>query len=510
MQNKTWQDLTRQGMEAFRQNQYQDALILLQHAERKAPGVREVRYWLANALRMTGNSERAQNLFRQLLAENPADTDAAFGLGYLLLSLGRTEDAADVLHATARQEGIGTEGLLQIAGFLRNCNRFDAAIELCRQARDLEPERADLHFKLARLYQGTGDFERARNTLHQVLDLDPATGPAWTLLAQQKQFTDREDSDFLRLEQAALGSLGEEADMCVAFALGKALDDLGDYPGAWEQYTRGNRIKAASQAWNPRQWTDYVRECTATLPSPAPGRIASTRKPVFIVGMPRSGTTLLEQMLDRHPGIEGRGETNLLAYFAGQLQQGGALSPSQKREMGDYFWDQLRQQGAADGVYVDKNPLNFRYLGQLFQLLPDARVLHVERDGRDSGLSCYFQLFEHDDMAFSYKPEHIVQFHAGYRELMAHWQNTWPQRIHSVRYAELVKDSKNVLAEVLEFIGVDWNEAVMQITAPGSVVRTASVWQARQKVHSRSVARWRNYHQQAPEFFDRLAHTGKQ
>lgn len=510
MQNQTWQDLTRQGMEAFRQNQYQDALILLQHAERKAPGVREVRYWLANALRMTGNSERAQNLFRQLLAENPADTDAAFGLAYLLLSLGRTDDAADILGATARQEGMGTEELLQIAGFLRNCNHFDAAIELCRQARGLEPERADIHFKLARLYQGTGDFERARNTLHRVLDLDPATGPAWTLLAHQKQFAHREDSDFVRLEEAARGSLGEEADMCVAFAFGKALDDLGDYPGAWEQYTRGNRIKAAGQAWNPREWSDYVRECIATLPSPAPGRTASRRKPVFIVGMPRSGTTLLEQMLDRHPRIEGRGETNLLAHFADQLKQAGALSSSQKREMGDYFWEQLRQQGADDGVYVDKNPLNFRYLGQLFQLLPDARVLHVERDGRDSGLSCYFQLFEHDDMAFSYQPDHVVQFHAGYRDLMAHWQRTWPQRIRSVRYAELVMDRKKVLADTLEFIGVDWDDAVLKTAAPGSVVRTASVWQARQEVHTRSVARWRNYYQQAPDFFDRLAKPGKE
>lgn len=509
MQNQSWQALTRQGIDAFRQKRYQDALILLQHAERKAPRVREVRYWLANTLRMTGNAGRSESLFRKLLAENPADIDAAFGLGYLLLSVGRTENAAEVLQATARQDGMEMEALLQIAGFLRNCNRFDAAIEVCERTRDMEPGRADLHFKLARLLQSTGRFDRALETLRLVLEMEPATGPAWTLLAQQKPFTEREDSDFLRLEQAAGAALGEEADMCVAFAYGKALDDLGDHTGAWAQYLRGNRIKAAAQPWNPGAWSTFVNDRTNSLPHPAPKGRDSGRKPVFIVGMPRSGTTLLEQMLGRHPGIEGRGETNLLGHFAAQLQQAAALSPSQKRSLGDYFWEQLRQQGPQQGVYIDKNPLNFRYLGELFQLLPDAKVLHMKRDGRDSTLSCFFQLFEHEDMAFSYDLDHLAQFHAGYRKLMTHWQKTWPRRIHEVDYQELVADSERTLADVLEFIGLDWDDAVNRTDGRESVVRTASVWQARQQVHTRSVARWRNYYQQAPGFFDGLAKNDK-
>lgn len=505
MQNQSWQALTNQGIAAIQEERYQDALVLLQHAERKAPGVREVRFWLANACRMTGNQERAKTIFQDLLLENPGDFDAAFGLGYLLLSAGQSNQAAGVLLSLSRHAELNTEQLLQVTGFMRDCNQPEAAIEVCVKARDAEPERADLHFKLARLCQFTGDFERAYESLQKALDLDPSTGPAWTLLAQQKRFSSREDDDFKRLQRAVDMSLGAEADMCVAFAYGKALDDLGDQKQAWVQYTKGNQLNAMVSSWDPKAWSNFVRTRTTSLAHPSPSRGSRKGLPVFIIGMPRSGTTLLEQMLDRHPCIHGRGETNLLPWAAEQLGQSSNYSAATKREAGDRIWAQLRQHGAENDVYLDKNPLNFRYLNLLFQLLPNAKILHVSRDGRDSALSCYFQLFEHADMAFSNNLEHLVEFYAGYRSLMAYWQKIWPRRIHQVNYHELVADSARVLSGVLEFLGQDWNDVVTQTGQTKSVVRSASVWQARQQTHSESIARWQMYYDMAPAFFNQLA-----
>ena len=498
-----WRRLTAAAAELIRQGQAPRALQQLEAAERAAPREREVRYWLGNACRMTGQAGRARRIFRGLLAERPDDLETSFALAFLLRDTGAPGDAAEVLLQASRQPGMARAQLLQIAGFLRDGNQVDGAIEVCENAAALGAPQADLEFKLARLYQARGDFEQARAKLRLTLELEPATGPAWIALAQQHRFESADDETFRSIEAAAARSLGREADMCVAFAHGKALDDLGRWPEAWARFGLGNRLMAEKLPWNGRAWADFVDRALARDATPAAP--AAGRDAVFIVGMPRSGTTLLEQMLDRHPEIHGRGELNFLSHFAEQRSAGGAPDAAQRRALGDALWTQLKLHGPQTGAYVDKNPLNFRYLDLLFEILPNARVLHLVRDGRASGLSCWFQLFEHPDMAFSYDLDGLVQFYSGYRRLMAHWERRYPERIRRVPYDDLVRAPAEVLAGVLEFLGREWNEAVLEAGGRPGLVRSASAWQARQPVHAQSVERWRNYRDQAPEFFERLA-----
>jgi tetratricopeptide (TPR) repeat protein len=505
-----WKTLTSDGAALLRQGQPQQALALLERAEQLAPGERDVRYWLGNAYRVNGRTGRARRLFEKILTADPGDLDASFALAFMLRESGAPADAADILLRASRQPALTVEQLLQIGGFLRDSNEVNAAIEVCERALQMNPNQVDLHFKLARLYQATADFDRARDALRKTLDLDAATGPAWIALALQNSFESPDDPDFRRIEAAAGRSLGIEADMCVAFAHGKALDDLGRWPEAWAQYGKGNQLMAATLPWHPDTWENFVDRAVAREalsdeagdgPSPHAG---------LIVGMPRSGTTLLEQMLGRHPKIAGRGELNFLSEFAVQTAGAGSLLGHQRREMGDALWRQLRLQGSEDGIYVDKNPLNFRHLGLLFDVLPTARVLHVTRDGRASCLSCYFQLFQHRDTAFTFDLDHLTRFYAGYRRLMAHWESLYPERIMRVDYDDLVGSSRAVLERVLRFVSADWDEAVLGTGGPKAVVRGASVWQARQPVHERSKERWRNYADLAPEFFERLAEIDRQ
>jgi tetratricopeptide (TPR) repeat protein len=505
MARDDWRGLTENGIALLRQSQPQKALTQLQRAERQAPKERDVRYWLANAYRMTGNTNRALNIFRKLLAERPGDFDASFALAFLLRDAGAPGDAADVLLKASGQPVVTLNQLLQITGFLRDSNQFAAAIQTCEKAAAMSPAQADLHFKLARLYQATGAFDLALDALRKTLDLKPSVGPAWTVLAQQKHFRATDDVDYKRIQSAASQSYGREADMCIAFAFGKALDDLEQWPQAWAQYQKGNQLMSKATPWNQGAWRNFVERLIKKTGKAAPAVPATGRKAVFIIGMPRSGTTLLEQMLDRHPDITGRGETNFLAHFAQQRSASGAVTGQQRKEMADVLWTQMRLEGPENGLYIDKNPLNFRYLDVLFELLPTAKVLHVTRDGRDSCISCYFQLFQHADTAFSNSLEHLVAFYSGYRRLMASWEKIYPERILRVNYDELVKSSDEVLARVLRFLGKDWDAAVMQTSNQAQLVRSASVWQARQPIHTRSVDRWSHYYDQAPEFFTQLA-----
>ena len=505
MRREHWRTLIENGTALLRQSQPQKALMQFKQAEHLAPNEREVRYWLANAYRMTGETTRARSIFQKILAERPGDFDSSFALAFLLRDVGAPGDAAEALLKASVQPTVTVHQLLQITGFLRDSNQIAAAIQVCERAAGLSPGQADLHFKLARLYQATGAFDLALDKLRKTLDLKPSTGPAWTILAQQKRFDSIDDAEFMRIQAAAGQSYGREADMCIAFAYGKALDDLEQWPQAWAQYQKGNRLMSETTPWNQSAWKEFLDRSMANTSKARMAVPGTGRNAVFIVGMPRSGTTLLEQMLDRHPNITGRGEMNFLAHFAQQISASGPITELQRNEMADVFWTQLRLNGPESGIYIDKNPLNFRYLDVLFEIMPTARVLHVSRDGRDSCLSCYFQLFQHEDTAFSNNLEHLVDYYSGYRRLMANWEKQYAERIYRVNYEELVNSKDDVLAKVLGFLGTEWDDAVTEAAGQGQVVRTASVWQARQPIHARSVARWSHYCDLAPEFFTRLS-----
>jgi tetratricopeptide (TPR) repeat protein len=504
MSTTNWQSLAQSGIASLRQNKPREGLSLLIKAQKLAPRERVIRYWLANAWRMNGDIGRSESLFRELLAENEGDFDSSFGLAFLLRDAGKSDAAAEVLREASEQPGLKLEQLLQITGFLRDSNQFAAAIPVCKKAIEFSPRRADLFFKLARLYQATGDFDQALEHLRTTIELKPSIGPAWTVLAQQRRFESEDDPEFKRIQRASGSPHGNEADMCIAFAYGKALDDLGRWTEAWAQYQRGNRLLSLTRLWNDDAWSGLLERALNLSAAVQPPGGGAGRGAVFIVGMPRSGTTLLEQLLDRQPNIHGRGELNFLDHFVKQAAASGALTAAQKQDMANAFWKQMRLGGPENDWYVDKNPLNFRYLDTLFEMMPAAKVLHMQRDGRDSCLSCYFQPFEHNDAAFSNDLPHLAEFYSGYKRLMQKWAEMYGDRILTVNYDELVGNTDEVMARVLNFLGADGSISEDGSEHQQGLVRSASAWQARQPVHNRSIARWRHYYDQAPEFFDQI------
>lgn len=503
-QRDNWRTLTEKGVTELRQGQPEQALKSLTRARRLAPDERDVNYWMANACRMTGATGRSERIFRELLTKRPGDFDASFALAFLLREIGRPAAAAEALLRASRQPGVSTEQLLQIAEFLRDSNQLDAAIEVRETAVEHHPENAELHYDLGRLYQATGVFDKSLAAFQKALDLQPTLGPAWLAMAQQRKFRSTEDKIYARIRAAAQQSYGRETDMCIAFAFGKALDDLQQWQRAWMHYQTGNELAAEAMPWNPSNWNSFVDRAISRQARDPFSAAGGSRNAVFIVGMPRSGTTLLEQQLHRYAGIIGRGELNFLDHFAKQGVTPGSLNSAQRQEAADLLWKQLRLDGPENGIYIDKNPLNFRYLDLLFELLPSAKVVHVRRDSRDSCLSCYFQLFQHPDIAFTNSLEHLVSFYSGYRRLFAHWQTIYADRMISIHYEDLVNRSDHGLPVILRFIGAESHADSTHAAEQVRVVRTASVWQSRQPVHARSIGRWHSYAQYAPEFFAEL------
>ncbi|MFT5482711.1 MAG: hypothetical protein ACI9GW_001365, partial [Halieaceae bacterium] len=294
-----------------------------------------------------------------------------------------------------------------------------------------------------------------------------------------------------------------------AFALAKASDDLHLWSDAWNQFEKGNVLAKQRQTWERDRWSDFVKHKlhSPSLPQDALG---SDRQPVFIVGNLRSGTTLMETLLSGHIKTVPRGELNYLAEIAKLHPETNDIGPTLATRLASDYWTQLRLDGPEDHFYIDKNPLNFRYLDLLFRLFPDARVIHITRDGRDSCLSCFTQLFEHTDAAFSNSLDSLVSFYAGYKKLMAKWEGTYGKQIHSIAYEELIDSPTAGVKGAIEFLGAEYDEASMGTNDDMRPVRTASVWQARREVHRNSLDRWRNYHEFSPSFFDQLAQIDNQ
>ena len=185
---KSWRAHVQDAIALIQNNQHQQALAEMQQAAQLAPNERDVRYWLANAYRMNGSTGRALEIFGELLAARPDDFEVSFAKAFLLREAGRPGEAAEALLSASRQPGVNTHRLLQLTGFLRDSNQYAAAIEVLERVAELDPAQPDLQFKLARLYQATGQFDRSLAALRKTLDDTPSNGPAWTVLAQQKRF----------------------------------------------------------------------------------------------------------------------------------------------------------------------------------------------------------------------------------------------------------------------------------------------------------------------------------
>ncbi len=501
-----WRQLLQQGIDEVRAQRGAAALHSLQQALRLQPGSRDCRHWLGQALRLCGRHEQAESTFRNLLAEHPSDAETAIALAFLLREQGRNRELGAVLTGFASLPEAATADLLKIAGLLRDSNRFHDAISVMQSVIRRDGGQAVDYFRLARLLQGTGQLDAALQAFRDALERDPGLGGAWLGLATLQRFTSEDQADWQLLANAPAAADAESA-MCLAFARAKGFDDLQHYSQAWNQYQEGNRLRRVSQPWDRAAWRAFCDRVLA-MDIPQQNGIPRQRRPVFIVGMLRSGTTLLEQLLDRHPLVCARGELNFMAH-AWKFWQHNPASPALAHELAEQLWKHLRQDGPEDLCYIDKNPLNFRFLPLLAALLPEARILHLRRDGRDSCLSCYMQLLQHPDSAFSNDLDDLGRYYIDYQRLMQRFDRQARGQVLTVSYEELVNDSEGVLGRILQFLGLP--EPGQGSGHPGQPekeqrpIRTASSWQARQDIHRRSLGRWRNYYPFAPEFFDRIA-----
>jgi tetratricopeptide (TPR) repeat protein len=471
------------------------------------PQLAQGHYNLGLVCKTRGERDRAIACFEKAIELNPVYFDAHLNLGNVLDESGKLDDAIGQYRKLVTIAPRSREAHFNLATALNKTKGLDEAEAEARCAISLDPKLAEGHSLLASILTKLGRFDEAVALLETTLAVKPDSANAiFVLLSISKAHRTREFATRIEgMLAAADRPAGETATL--HFALGRIYDDLGEYGRAFENYQAANKIGLAENSFDSVRWRADVDRLIATFGPdyfpPRTGFGTTSRRPVFIFGMPRSGTTLVEQIVASHPDVAAGDELEAFPQLIQGLPQRlgtSKLYPECVLDMNQDAAQALAADylAALDGVspgaarVTDKNPFNFLHLGVLALLFPGAAFIHCRRNALDTCLSCYFQKFGHR-LDFSFRLEDLGAYYRGYWRLMDHWRRVLPVPMLEVDYEELVADQERGSRRIISHCGLEWTDACLAFHRTKRPVATASVWQVRQPIYRTSMERWRHY-----------------
>ncbi|WP_430390864.1 tetratricopeptide repeat-containing sulfotransferase family protein [Dyella sp. 20L07] len=442
---------------------------------------------------------QAEALLRAWLAQHPHDVAATFLLTRLLREQGRMHAAVAAIHALFSHGRQDAETVIQAVEMLDDYARPSDAAMLCEAeivAGSTDPR---IHAYAGMLSIQLGMFERVRERYTFALDHEPQA-VNWNIpigLSSLQRYRDAQHPDFA-LFRALLERplLNDGTRTTTLFAIGKAYDDIGDFAQAVRYLSEANARAHANSNWSRKQWNRIIEARIAS--SPYPYKLAEPTDwiPVFVVGVPRSGTTLLADQLARYPQVCHRGELGWLQVVAERLPLDNPPNQASLEEAAAIYAAQLKQDDSQAHWYIDKQPLNLLYVDLIMALWPNARIIHCRRDARDTALSLWMQSFHDRAHDYAYDLHDIAAVIQGCRRLMKHWEERYPASIRTVQYETLVTAPDENIASLAEWLALP---ETPQSGQPNRSISTASVWQARQPIYTRSAGRWRDYAPYLPD-----------
>ena len=478
---------------------------------RRHPAIPIAQNGLGNLLQERRELKEAIACYEAALAHDPRYASAHFNLGCALLFAGDPIRAEACLRRAAALAPDDAPVRSRLGRALIAQDRKEEAIAETLRSIELDPDSADLRNDLGVIHSTIGDFDAARECYRTALALDPGYVKAALNLAKSGRLTTGDDADAARIRAVAEhGSAHGAMQRDLHLALGKIHDDRGEWDTAFAHYAQANRPLAASaleevdaslalmdrtRAFFDASW--FAALPPATCPDPTP---------VFIVGMPRSGTTLVEQILAAHPAVHGAGELHALAQLVSETAAriGGqepypawvrALGAEETAALGGRYLAHLRTHSLDAARVTDKLPGNYLHLGFIATILPGARFIHCRRDPFDNAISLYFTDFEAGRHKYSYDLRAIGRQIRGMRALMAHWEAMLGEHILTVDYEALVADPEPLARAMIAHVDLAWDDACLRPHEVARAVHTASAWQVRQPVYQRSAGRAQRYEQ---------------
>jgi len=468
-----------------------------------------------------GRLPEALASFEKAIALEPDHAEAYGNRGMVLKELKRFEEALASYDRAIALKPDNPEAFNNRGVVLRELQCWEKAIESLETALALKPDIADAHNNMAIVLQDLGRLQQAQECYQQAIGLNPNIATVYLNLAELKKFTAR-DADLAAMEALAakVDGLTQTDRMQLDFALGKAYGDLQDYKRSFTHLLTGNAVKRATISYDEMATFALFDRIEAIF---TPERIAQTaghgdysRLPIFIVGMPRSGTTLIEQIIASHPMVYGAGEVPLfqdaVLSVCGSDGQStlypelvATLNPETSRQIASRYIAGLRRLAPTAERVTDKMVSNYYFLGLIHLVLPEAKIIHCVRDPLDTCVSCFSKLFS-AEVNPTYDLGELGRYYKRYERLIAHWRRILTdQRILEVRYEDVIGDFEVQARRIIAHCDLPWDPRCLDFYQTNRPVRTASAAQVRQPIYATAVGRWRVYEEYLQPLLQALA-----
>ena len=491
-------------------NQLNQAEPLLKERLKRDPHDYSAIRMLAELAARIGRLGDSESLLRRALELAPSFQSARANLATVLYRQNRAADALEQLDLIA-SEGELPDGVRNLkAAALGRIGGYQEAIGLYRDVLGRHREQPKIWMSLAHLLKTVGEQEEAIAAYRRAIDLAPSLGEVWWSLANLKTVR-FDDSDVAAME-AALddAALNADDELHLHFALGKAFEDRRDAGPAWDHYAAGNRIRSAQLRHDPDRITGIVDRSielmTEQFFAARQGQGHDAPDPIFILGLPRAGSTLLEQILASHSQVEGTMELpdihNLVRRIDGKhgRDERGAypealaeLDAEALCELGREYLDTTRiQRSEGKPFFIDKMPNNWAYAGFIRLILPNARIIDARRHPLDCGFSNFKQHFARGQ-AFSYDLTHIGRYYADYVRMMAHLDAVQPDKAHRVIHERLIDEPEQEIRAMLDYCGLRWEDSCLHFHENKRAVRTASSEQVRRPLSRSGIGQWKPF-----------------
>ena len=480
--------------------QLENASKMFKNAFTLQPKYAEAHFNHGVVLRAMGDLVHASESYKNAIVLLPNYPDAHNNLGNVFRDLGRPEEAIEcyewaVAYRPEFAEAHNNLGIVQ-----NDIGKLNLSLKSYEKAISINPDYVDALFNQAITNKQLGNKSLSIKTFEKVLELSPNYAAAYRNLSEVKHYK-KNDQQIAKMEQLiSKKNLSQSDSISLNLALSKVYEDLGDYDKQFNFLKKGNDQRKKELNYSIDQSLKLhlsIKELFKPTLTPVKKSSYSSSKfrPVFIVGMPRSGTSLVEQIISSHQEVYGAGE---LEYFSRTLspiltKEIAAVTEKDILSIRDKYLSKVSALKFTQCVVTDKMPANFRYIGFILEAFPEAKIIHLKRDARATCWSIYKYYFDSKGNGFSFDQEDLAKYYGLYSDIMAFWHVLYPNKIYDISYEDLTTNQEDETRKLLEYCDLDWDESCLNFHENKRAVKTASALQVREKMYQGSSEAWKSY-----------------
>lgn len=494
------------GTTYFALNKLQKAEKLFTKVLSKEPHNHQILTNRGNTYQSLGHMAKAVDDYHTALRLNPNFFEAARNLGLCLQKGGFLKDAQKALEHSVNLAPQRPEARISLANLYRESLQHEAARIQYETALELAPFIPEIHCDLAITLRDMGNLTLAENHFEKAIKIDPQLGRAWRGLSGLKTF--QYPSELIPMREALGNTDNLQSKIHLNFALGKAEEDIENFEAAFSRFKTANELDRKSFKYNPEEDFSFFKNLksifTPEFIKKHSNNGIKSNQPIFIVGMPRSGTSLVEQILASHSQIFGAGELDILATeiskvfpMTSDLDYSHSLRKAQTGhfiQLASGYLDQLKHKIDASSPYIiDKMPMNFIHIGLIVLALPNAKIIHCKREPMDNCLSIYKNYLPAAGHEYAKNLNSLGQYYKEYQSLMAYWQQVFGEKIYHLKYEDLTNSPNREISALLKTCDLDFELACLSSHKTNRIVSTLSAAQVRKPIHNKSIGRWKKY-----------------